>query len=207
MKVTWLWEGRWGLGAAALAGVIAAGCGDETASGRSFVGRVTTPGQDAVIGVVSNGTEVSFYVCGGPATYATATHWLTGAAGADGAVDVTGDGWHVTGNVTQGSGTLSTAKGEQLAWTVRPAMGAIEGLFEADDSSCRTGAVVGDFGDGQGLRLQGTWCDAEGRFAQVTPIKALDSLSVASQSLDVTVEPPGPSTLVLARLVAPLPPP
>jgi hypothetical protein len=74
------------------------------------------------------------------------------------------------------------------------------------DDACRAGAVVGDFGDGQGLRLQGTWCDAESHYAQVTPIK--NPLTLDGQGIDVQVETApevSAQTLVVDRLWAPLP--
>jgi hypothetical protein len=198
--MTCLWEGQWGLAAAALAGALATGCGDEPAR-KAYIGRVAGEGQDAVVGVVSDGVDVSFYVCGGATSYRS-SRWILGSAGPDGSLDLSSNGSRVTGNLVAGSGTIAWAGQGTLPWTVRPASGELEGLYESLDGACRTGAVVGDFGDGRGLRLQGTWCDGATKFAQVTPIK--NPLVVDPQGIEVRVEPPGPEILVVSRLFVPL---
>jgi hypothetical protein len=201
--MAWLSERRWGLSAAALVAVLAVGCGGGQAqNAQTYVGRVTTAGADTVIGAVSDGVDVSFYVCGGPTSFAT-SRWILGSAGSNGAIDLSSNGSHVTGNLQSGSGTIAADGQTALSWTVRLASGTLEGLYQSFDGQCRTGAVVGDFGDGRGLRMQGTWCDAASHFAQVTPIK--NPLTLDPQGIEVSVDPPGPANLVLARLVTPLP--
>jgi hypothetical protein len=185
-----------------------AGCGDEAAGAPAYVGRVTDQGQDAVIGVVNDSAGVSFYVCGGASSYATMTHWFLGAASGDGTLDLATDDWHVTGNLNEGAGKLETSTGATFSWAVRPVAttaGSIEGLYQTLDGACRTGAVVGDFGDGQGTRLQGTWCDAESHFAQVTPIK--NPVLQDGEDIAVEVGTTAARTLVITRLLAPLPAP
>jgi hypothetical protein len=199
--MTWLWEGQWGLAVAALAGALATGCGDEARTSQSFVGRLVDEGQDAVVGVVSDGVDVSFYVCGGSTSYPS-SRWILGSAGPDGALDLSSNGSHVTGNLVAGSGTIALPGQSALRWTVRPASGELEGVYENFNGACRTGAVVGDFGDGRGLRLQGTWCDGASKFAQVTPIR--NPLVLEPQGIEVSVDPPGPTALVVSRLLAPL---
>jgi hypothetical protein len=201
--MAWLWKGRWRLGGAALAGALATGCGDE--GGRqSFVGRVVTADADAVVGVVTDGVDVSFYVCGGPTSYAM-SRWILGSAGPNGAIDLSSNGSRVTGNLLAGSGTIASDGEAALSWRVRPAVSGVEGVYHAFDGACRTGAVVGDFGDGRGSRLQGTWCDGASHFAQVTPFR--NPLTLDGQGIEVSVEAPGPKSLVVARLWAPLPAP
>lgn len=199
--MAWTSAGR--AAAAVLVGMMGVGCGGSTADATAFVGAVTDPGQNAVVGAVSDGVDVSFYVCGGPTSYATMTRWILGTVGAGGALNLTTDGFHVTGNLDAGAGQLVTDTGATLAWTARPATGALEGLYQATAAGCRSGAVIGDFGDGRGTRLQGTWCDAASHFAQVTPIK--NPLTLDGQNVAVTVETSGAPTLVLARLTVPLP--
>jgi hypothetical protein len=196
-----LWEGQWGLAVAALAGALATGCGDEARNAEAYVGHVVGEGQDAVVGVVSDGVDVSFYVCGGSTSYPS-SRWILGSAGPDGALDLSSNGSRVTGNLVAGSGTIALPGQSALPWTVRPASGDLEGVYQNFNGACRTGAVVGDFGDGRGLRLQGTWCDGESRFAQVTPIK--NPLVAEPKGIEVSVDPPGPTTLVVSRLLAPL---
>jgi hypothetical protein len=154
---------------AIVACLLAAACGDETPPPQ-YVGKVA--GSDAVVGAVTDGENVQFYLCGGPSTYSTLTKWFTGPVGPGGALDLETDGFELTGDLAKGSGQVRTAGGETLPWSVTPASGALGGLWSAETStSCRTGAVVGDFeGDGQ-MHLQGTWCgDVKDVFAQVTPI-------------------------------------
>jgi hypothetical protein len=190
----------------ALAGLLAAGCGGSGASSApAFLGRVTDQGEDAVIGAVSDGTDVSFYVCGGPSSFASETHWFLGKVGAGGALDVTANGWHLTGNLDMGSGQVVTDQARTLSWSARPAAGALEGLYQVMDGACRTGAVVGDFGDGMGTRLQGTWCGGGSQYAQVTPIK--NPLTLDGEGIQVQVEGQTAKTLVVARIAEPLPVP
>jgi hypothetical protein len=195
--------------AAVLAGSLLAACGPPARTS-TFVGEVT--GQDAVIGAVSDGARVSFYLCGGPSSYATMTQWIEGAVAADGTLDISGGGFRVTGRIGGqgrspfGSGQIQTPGGEALPWTVGPAIAPLEGLYQTMDGSCRTGAVVGDFGDGLGIRLQGTWCDGGSRYAQVTPIRSPLTLE-AGEDIAVRVEAAGYQALLVSRLVAPLPPP
>jgi hypothetical protein len=197
---------------AALAGSLAAGCGGAAAGTSAFVGEVTDQGQDAVIGAVSDGARVSFYVCGGPSSYATMTKWIQGPVAADGTLDISGGGFRVTGRIggegqsPLGAGRIQTPAGEAVSWTVRPAVGSLEGLYQTMDGSCRTGAVVGDFGDGLGVRLQGTWCGGGSQYAQVTPIRSPLALE-EGEDIAVRVEAADAQALLVSRLVAPLPPP
>jgi hypothetical protein len=184
--------------AAVLAG-LGVGCSSETAPGApTFVGTLT--GKDAVVGAVAEGDDVSFYVCGGASTYSTMTRWIQGTARADGSLDLLSKGWRVTGNLEVGAGELE-GEGVTYSWQVHPSTGPLEGLYETVDSGCRTGAVVGDFGDGVGTRLQGTWCDTSNRFAQVTPI------AISPQGIQIDVLTGLSKTLFVTRLAAPLPPP
>jgi hypothetical protein len=205
--MTWKQAVRIGrFGGAALWAFVAAGCGDESGGAPAFVGWVTDQGQDAVVGVVSDGEGVSFYVCGGPTSYATMTHWFLGAGAADGTLDLASGGWHVTGDLNKGSGKLQTDLGATLSWTVRPATDGLEGLYQnTDGGACRTGAVVGDFGDGQGTRLQGTWCDGASHYAQVTPIR--NQLTLVGEDIAVEIETDAAPILDVARLLAPVPAP
>lgn len=153
----------------AAAVLVIAGCGDEAAA-RQSVGKVTDPGSDAVVGMVSDGERVQLYLCGGPSSYAALTRWFQGPVGADGSFSIASGDFVAEGDAFTGEGVVKTDDGRTLAWQVDPASGDLPGLYAAMDGSCRTGVVVGDF-DGDGaLDLQGTWCDGKDLFAQVTPI-------------------------------------
>jgi hypothetical protein len=173
------------MGFAAWACLLAAGCG-APAGAPAYVGAV--PGGDEVVGVVSDGSQATFYLCGGEATFATHTRWFTGSVDDRGEMSLSDrkGSWKVTGNLALGSGRITTDTHDQLLWSVRPAAGDAEGLYSATVAgSCRTGAVVGDF-DGTGtVRMQGTWCDGQ-QYAQVIPIIP-EAIEVTDQGIQVKV--------------------
>jgi hypothetical protein len=185
------------LRAGAFAVLFAAGCGDELPA-PAYVGKVTDSGSDAVVGMVSDGERVQFYLCGGPSTYETLTHWFQGPVAKDGTFRIESGGFEATGDITAGKGEVKTDDGKTLSWTVRAAKGEEEGLYAAMDGSCRTGAVVGDF-DGDGaVDLQGTWCNGKDIFAQVTPIRPLEVTAIGTIAVQVLSSPPKP--LVVDRV-------
>lgn len=174
---------RAGVAMAAL--VLGAGCGDERVA-PVYVGSVAQ--SDAVIAAVTDGDEVAVYLCGGPETFDTYTRWFKGTVDARGAFSIKKDGFVAAGDLTAGTGTVTTADGTKLSWSMRPTEGAVEGLYATVDSGCRTGAVAADF-DGDGvIEVQGAWCDAESRFAQVTPIMPI-AVTDRGLALSVLIAP------------------
>jgi hypothetical protein len=152
----------------------------------AYVGAVA--GTDAVVGAVSDGARVTFYLCGGPKSLATLTRWWRGDVDASGGYQLSAeDGeWTVRGHLGGGAGEIHTDDGRTLAFETRAVAGPVAGLYDALDGACHTGAVVGDL-DGDGAtRAQGVWCDGEGKFAQVTPIHA--PLEVTTSGLEVRVD-------------------
>jgi len=188
--------------AATLLCLLTAGCSLDPQTSPAYIGRVEGPGQDAAVGVVSDGATVTFYLCGGPLTYATLTRWFQGNAGADGTFTLLDNGGFTgSGDLHSGAGQITTDMGQTLDWTVRPAATDEEGLYAAMDGACRTGAVVGDL-DGTGTaRLQGTWCDGLGRFAQVSPLTPADMLTY--QGIDVEVLTDPVQSLYVERVLQP----
>lgn len=187
------------LAVAALLGALASGCGDEAVA-PAYVGKVTNPGADAVVGMVSDGERVQLYLCGGPATYATLTRWFQGPVAADGTFTIESGGFTATGDLGAGAGQVETDDGQTLSWSVQRAADELSGLYAAMDGACRTGAVIGDF-DGDGaLDLQGTWCNGKDIFAQVTPIRPLVE-TVRGVAVDVALDPP--KQLFVDRVRAP----
>lgn len=186
---------------AALASLFVAGCGSASGEAPAFVGNVE--GQDAVVGAVSDGERATFYLCGGDSTYETLTRWFTGSVAADGALDLSnakGD-WKVSGNLESGSGQITGDQGETFTWTAHAASGDVDGLYQVMDGSCRTGAVVGDL-DGKGTtRLQGVWCDGEGNFAQVIPLR--NQIELTAKGIEVTVQTPQAKQLLVTRVRQP----
>jgi hypothetical protein len=178
--------------AATLTYLLAAGCADTLAleAAPAYIGKVESAGQDAAVGVVSDGSKVTLYLCGGPLTYATTTRWFQGELASGGTFTLAASGGFTgSGDLRSGTGRIVTGAGQTLDWSVRPTKSEEEGLYAAMDGSCRTGAVVGDLdGDGS-VRLQGTWCDGLGRFAQVSPLAPSAMLTARGIEVEVLADP------------------
>lgn len=134
----------------------------------------TVAGSDAVIGAVVQDGHAAVYVCGGASTFGTMSRWYEATLGNDGEFMTGKDGWGIYVLFTPGAptvtGSLHTPQGADLTFSVAVATSGADGLYEAFDSGCRTGVVV------TGSKVQGTWCDSLGHFAQVTPVKVADVL-------------------------------
>lgn len=146
------------------------GCAGGAAVDDVAVGTVL--GTDAVIGRVSDGEKVTFYVCGGATTYSTMTRWFSGPDDASGAVSLVKDGWQVIADAGGHSGRIIPPEGPELAFEGHAAgFGTAEGLYGVVDSGCRTGAVVLDPPGAAAPNVQGAWCGSDGaKLAQVIPI-------------------------------------
>jgi hypothetical protein len=142
------------------------------AAGADDVAVGTVLGTDAVIGRISDGQKVTFYVCGGPTTYGTMTRWFSGLDDASGAVSLEKDGWRVVSDPGGHSSRIVPPEGPALAFEGHAArFGTPEGLYGAVDSGCRTGAVVLQPPGAAAPTVQGAWCGGDGsRFEQVIPI-------------------------------------
>ncbi|WP_437809593.1 hypothetical protein [Sorangium sp. So ce1078] len=144
-------------------------------------------GTDAVVALVRGEGAVTLYVCGGASSYATMTRWFEGPEDASGAFSLASDGWTASADPGGESGRLRTPEGAELAFRARPAaVDGIEGLYAAVDGGCRTGAVVFTPEGAETLALQGTWCGAGDRYAQVTPLRPLSVLD--RRGIEVQVE-------------------
>jgi hypothetical protein len=163
---------KWSAPAAvALLALAAAGCGDtytwvgtafdESGSESSIVGAIT----------VTDG-KVLAYTCGGPTTYPTHTHWFEGGVGPYNDITASSDeGWGMQGTVSdnQAWGNVFGPAGESFFFDAYPENDDLAGLYGVEDSGCLTGVIVW-YSGGTEPRLQGTWCDDKGNFAQVTPV-------------------------------------
>ena len=160
------------LGAASLLSALLAGCaGGEVGASDVAVGTIL--GTDAVIGRVSDGDNVTFYMCGGPSTYSSMTRWFSGADDASGAVALESDGWQVLNDPGGHSGRIVPPEGPTLVFEAHATrFGTPEGLYAAVDSGCRTGAVVLQPPGADTPTVQGAWCGGAdgGRFERVIPI-------------------------------------
>lgn len=157
-----------------LAGLLSSlvGCtGGEPGANAVAVGTIL--GTDAVIGRVSDGDEVTFYMCGGPTTYSTMTRWFSGVDDASGAVSLESGGWQVLSDPGGHSGRILPPEGPALVFEAHDTrFGTAEGLYAAVDGGCRTGAVVLQPPGAPAPTVQGAWCGGKGgsRFEQVIPI-------------------------------------
>lgn len=158
------------LASAALLSLSTAGCGDRSFT---YVGQVWD--SDIVTAVTLEDGAMRAYVCGGPETYSTLSHWFEGRVEGDNSFSATTDDWSIHGWVGAdwASGELEGPGGEYLSWEAYAPVDDLSGLYGVDDSGCRTGAVILDGGGGQPT-LQGVWCDALGHRAQVTPVYPIE---------------------------------
>ncbi|XYH95651.1 hypothetical protein ACMHYB_48930 [Sorangium sp. So ce1128] len=176
--------------AGALGFMLSAGCAAEAVdlAPETSVGAVE--GTDAVVAVVRGEGQVTLYVCGGASSYATMTRWFEGTADASGAFSIANGGWTASAEPGGDAGRLRTPDGAELAFRVRPAsLDRAEGLYTAVDSGCRTGVVVHTPEGAEAPALQGTWCGAGDRYAQVTPIRSLHEID--RRGIEVRVEVDG----------------
>ena len=176
------------LAAALVFSALVVGCAGGDVVDDVAVGTVI--GTDAVIGRVSDGEKVTFYVCGGATTYSTLTRWFSGPDDASGAVSLEKDGWQVVSDAGGHSGRIIPPDGPALAFEGHAAgFGTAEGLYGVVDSGCRTGAVVLDPPGAKAPRVQGAWCGSDGaKFAQVIPILPGD---ISSGGIAVRVDVDG----------------
>ncbi|MFO0592322.1 MAG: hypothetical protein U0441_32555 [Polyangiaceae bacterium] len=165
--------------------ILCSACGESAPV--TYVG--APKGNDLAFGIVSGEGAVVAYVCGGSSTYATHSRWFTGPLDADGKFSAEADGWTL-------SGTIGAADSDSVTATlVAPDMtssdlsasrglaGSTDGLYDVEDSGCRTGVVTWTDPVGQ-PQLQGTWCDDKDEFAQVTPVLPI---TVSDKGLHVVV--------------------
>lgn len=158
----------------ALVSLAHAGCGADAAPG-TWVGAASDSDVVVAVAEVEGGGLVA-YVCGGEATFATHTRWFQADSAEGGGFEAARDGWTVAGEIDgeAASGTITGPAGEALSFSASAVdEGAALGLFAVEDSGCRTGAVVQAGADGEPW-LQGTWCDEEDHFAQVTPVAPIE---------------------------------
>lgn len=150
-----------------------AACGGEAAT-ETWVGRVSD--SDVVVAVVRGESSVRAYMCGGPTSFATRSRWFNGSADESGAFEATADGWTFASELgeEEASGTLTPAIGEVLSFSaVAVEADGTAGLYGAQSYGCRTGVVVGLESSGEPW-LQGTWCNDQGQFEQVTPVLPIE---------------------------------
>lgn len=147
-------------------------------------------GNELAFGLVEGEGAVVAYVCGGSQTFATHSRWFTGPLDADGNFSANADGWTLTGTIGKTDKDVVSAalvapdKTSTDLSATRGIAGSTDGLYDVQDSGCRTGVVAWTDPVGQ-RQLQGTWCDDKDHFAQVTPVLPITE---SDKGLHVTVD-------------------
>lgn len=172
------------------------GCGESEPSRGVFVG--TLQGGEVVAASLWQADRVLIYACGRDASLDRSTAWLVSSP-SDGTVEPAEGSFSAvaTREEDQVLGTFESASGSEelmLREVVEPANA---GLFARIDGPCRTALIA--FSSGGGLRFQGAhFCDPEGPFFQVTPVRPPSSLG---DRLEVMFDDgDGPQNVTLDRL-------
>jgi hypothetical protein len=179
--------------AAALVLAVSAGCGDDDSTtmravradtaadggdsdagsaARVLVGAVDD--SDIALGAVVAGDRARMFFCGGPSSYARATHWLQLELAGDGSfAQVEDDGFEVAGQVRgdRVTGELDRPGDAPAAFSAELARaGTLAGLYDGQDDCGKLGLIVREGASGGPVRAQGA-CVGAGRAAQqVNPI-------------------------------------
>lgn len=134
---------------------------------------------DAVAILTVNNGEVRAYSCGGATSYQTHTHWFDGRVGGSNGFSATSsDGWSMEGGLNDSYAFMSLISPDSQFFSAdgSPETEDLAGLYAVEDSGCLTGVIVW-YGGSSEPKLQGTWCDDMGNFAQVTPVYPIERTS------------------------------
>jgi hypothetical protein len=172
---------------------------------RIFTG--TVDGTDAQVAVVASARHLRVYFCGGPASYATMTHWFTLDLDPSGAAHAQADAaqtWSLDGQVgdTTATGAITIADGTRFTFaTTRVSAGTIAGLYEGMAGCGKIGLIVTlpsaqAAPSGQGACIT---ADLLPSVEQVNPIRPLTRASDGTISVLVA----GATDSVIVRAAAP----
>ena len=155
---------------------------------RAFSGAIE--GTNVFAGMVVQNGRLSFYTCGIEHTLNDHTAWWSADIPAEGGeIVVEHHAW--TLRVTRiednsAEGMLTNPDGHNVPWRLNlahPDTGA--GLYAAPGDMCRHGLILVDDGGAADPRAQGAWCEGEGVFLQVTPVRPL---AITPQGVEVYVD-------------------
>jgi hypothetical protein len=159
--------------------VFASACGSGTTT---YVG--TVDGTDVAVGLVSDGSHVALFFCGGPASFATSTKWFRFDGDAS-SFTATADDWNAVGSASESSasGTVDRGDGVALSWSAsRADDGSLVGLYESNDANGTAGVVVRSATNA--TETQGAFIDEAKEVEQIIPIFPLD---LEAKGLHVTI--------------------
>lgn len=172
--------------AAALALVTALGCEAELGAsdaglaaldaGRAhdvLVGEIE--GSDVRVGVLADGARLRVFLCGGPSSYASATHWVRAELEPNGDFRYSANGLELEGSLVDGALEAELFSGGERARVHARQVRAdtLAGLYEAHAECGTVGLIVTQDTPGSQPTAQGA-CVGDGHLPdQVNPIKPI----------------------------------
>jgi len=140
--------------AAALSVVACLGCESATGSSEAGLGQLDAGGHEVLIGQVedsdvrvgalADGARIRVFLCGGPSSYASATHWLRAELDRDGRFRAESDVLELSGSIADGvleaervlDGERTVVRAERVR------AGTLAGLYEAKAECGTVGLIV-----------------------------------------------------------------
>lgn len=130
---------------------------------------------DVRVGVLAGGAELRVFLCGGPSSYASATHWLRTELEANGDFRFSSGALQLEGSLAGGVLEAELITGEERARVRAQAVrdGTIAGLYEAKAECGTVGLIVTQDAPDSEPIAQGA-CVGDGHLPdQVNPIKPI----------------------------------
>jgi hypothetical protein len=110
----------------------------------TYVGTVSNT--DVAVGLVSDGSHVAMFFCGGPTSLASSTKWLRFADSTPN-LHLVQQGWTIDVSISgdTANGTVDRGDGRPVAWSAtRAPSGSVVGLYGSSDATGTSGVVVTD---------------------------------------------------------------
>jgi len=131
---------------------------------------------DIRLGVVLAADRMRLFFCGGPSSYASATHWVQAELDADSGFAVRTDALELQGELDAGLlyGELTRAGEPTLRFSAEPVRaGTLAGLYEAEADCGRVGLIVAQRTESEPPAAQGACVGPGHAPEQVNPILPL----------------------------------
>lgn len=132
-------------------------------------------GSDVRVGVLASGDQLRVFLCGGPSSYASATHWVRTALDASGDLRFSSDALQLEGSLADGVLDAELITDDERALVRARAVHAdtIAGLYEAQAECGTVGLIVTQDTPDSSPTAQGA-CVGDGHLPdQVNPIKPI----------------------------------
>ncbi|HEY3255996.1 MAG TPA: hypothetical protein VGJ91_18685 [Polyangiaceae bacterium] len=191
------------LALAALVGCSSDAHEQPAAEPRVWVG--TVQDSDAMLGVVESRGAASLFLCGGPSSFASQTHWFFSPTGLDSAFSMTDGGFQLEGSTSSDQivGTLRQDSGDTHSFSVQQVNGALlAGVYDALGPCGHLGLIVLPNAPGELPAAQGTCLKTEAGaelVEQVNPVMPL--ARSANAGVAVTVDTDLDQVFILHPLV------